>query len=95
MVGSLPTTSDVRAMAISSELVYLGCKGGAVEIWDSKKQTKIETLQAATNGKIICMALDDNEEVLVIGTSDGRIQVIDFFISPFNKGQTFLYIYFP
>ncbi|XP_044472181.1 putative E3 ubiquitin-protein ligase LIN-1 isoform X2 [Mangifera indica] len=74
LVGSLPTTCEVRAMAVTSELVYLGCKGGAVEIWDSKKQTKIETLQTSTNSRVQCMALDDNEEVLVIGTSDGRIQ---------------------
>lgn len=63
-------------MAISSELVYLGCKGGAVEIWDHKKQMRIETLQTSTHGKVQCMALDENEEYLVIGTSDGRIQVI-------------------
>nr|KYP61633.1 U-box domain-containing protein 15 [Cajanus cajan] len=28
MVGSLQTGSEVRAMAVSSELIYLGCKGG-------------------------------------------------------------------
>ncbi|KAG9453476.1 hypothetical protein H6P81_006380 [Aristolochia fimbriata] len=28
MVGSLQTTLDVRAMAVSSELIYLGCKVG-------------------------------------------------------------------
>ncbi|XP_045822566.1 LOW QUALITY PROTEIN: putative E3 ubiquitin-protein ligase LIN-1 [Trifolium pratense] len=37
MIGSLQTGSEVRAMAVSSELIYLGCKGGAVEIWDKKK----------------------------------------------------------
>ncbi|KAH9762403.1 RING-type E3 ubiquitin transferase [Citrus sinensis] len=74
MVGSLPTLSEVRAMVVSSELVYLGCKGGTVEIWDQKRQIRIETLQTGTSGKVQCMALDDNEEFLVIGTSDGRIQ---------------------
>ncbi|KAJ0031553.1 hypothetical protein Pint_13215 [Pistacia integerrima] len=93
MVGSLPTTCEVRAMAVSSELVYLGCKGGAVEIWDSKKQTKIETLQTATNGKVLCMALDDNEEVLVIGTSDGRIQV--FYFLHLNLQQRTELFFFP
>ncbi|KAJ0091094.1 hypothetical protein Patl1_13281 [Pistacia atlantica] len=90
MVGSLPTTCEVRAMVVSSELVYLGCKGGAVEIWDSKKQTKIETLQTATNGKVLCMALDDNEEVLVIGTSDGRIQVFYLFHLNLQRRTEFL-----
>ena len=75
MVASLPTTSEVRSMAISSELIYLGCKGGIVEVWDQKKYTRIEILQTRTNGKVLCMALDANKEVLVIGTSDGRIQV--------------------
>ncbi|XP_017611574.2 putative E3 ubiquitin-protein ligase LIN [Gossypium arboreum] len=74
MMGSLPTTSEVRSMVISSELVYLGCKGGIVEVWDLKKQTRIEILQTGTNGKVLCMSLDPNEEVLVTGTSEGRIQ---------------------
>ncbi|XP_024024111.1 putative E3 ubiquitin-protein ligase LIN-1 [Morus notabilis] len=74
MVGSLTTTLEVRAMAISSELVYLGCKKGAVEIWGREKQNRIDTLQIGTNCKVICMALDANEEVLVVGTSDGLLQ---------------------
>ncbi|KAF3441907.1 hypothetical protein FNV43_RR15822 [Rhamnella rubrinervis] len=74
MIGSLSTTVEVRSMAISSELIYFGCKGGTVEIWGKEKQNRIDTLQAGTNCKILCMALDGNEEVLVIGTSDGRIQ---------------------
>lgn len=76
MMGSIATTSEVRTMAISTDLVYLGCNGGTIEIWDGKKQSRIEKLQTGTNGKVLCMALDENEEVLVIGTSDGRIQVI-------------------
>lgn len=75
MISSLPTTSEVRAMAISSDLIYLGCKAGTVEIWDKKKQNRIEMLQTGANGKVLCMALDVNDEVLVIGTSDGQIQV--------------------
>ncbi|KAJ7973831.1 RING-type E3 ubiquitin transferase [Quillaja saponaria] len=74
MVGSLSTTVEVRAMAVSSELIYLGCKGGVVEIWDKKKQYRVDTLQTSTNGKVLCMALDGDEEILVTGTSDGRIQ---------------------
>ncbi|KAH7511943.1 hypothetical protein FEM48_Zijuj12G0037400 [Ziziphus jujuba var. spinosa] len=74
MIGSLTTAMEVRSMAISSELIYLGCKGGTVEIWGREKQNRIDTLQTGTNCKVICMALDSNEEVLVIGTSDGRIQ---------------------
>ncbi|XP_024627707.1 putative E3 ubiquitin-protein ligase LIN-1 isoform X2 [Medicago truncatula] len=73
MVGSLQTGSEVRAMAVSSELIYLGCKGGVVEIWD-KKHIKVGTLQLGTNCKVNCMALDSNEQILVIGTSDGQIQ---------------------
>ncbi|MCI11823.1 E3 ubiquitin-protein ligase LIN-like [Trifolium medium] len=74
MIGSLQTGSEVRAMAVSSELIYLGCKGGAVEIWDKKKLIKVSTLQLGTNCKVNCMALGSNEEILVIGTSDGQIQ---------------------
>ncbi|PIA64874.1 hypothetical protein AQUCO_00100385v1 [Aquilegia coerulea] len=74
MIGSLPTTSEVRAMAVSSELIYLGCKMGAVEIWCKEKHTRVETLITGTSGKVMCMSLDGDEEVLVIGTSDGQIQ---------------------
>ncbi|ONH98058.1 hypothetical protein PRUPE_7G226000 [Prunus persica] len=74
MVGFLPTTLEVRTMAISSELIYLGGKGGSVEIWDREKQNRIDTLQTGTNCKVLCLALDANEEVLVTGTSDGRIR---------------------
>ncbi|KAL9330155.1 hypothetical protein ACSQ67_005158 [Phaseolus vulgaris] len=74
MVGSLQTVSEVRAMAVSSGLIYLGCKGGTVEIWDMKKLSKVDTLQMGTNCRVNCMALDSNEEFLVIGTSDGQIQ---------------------
>lgn len=46
-----------------------------MEIWDQKKQNKIETLQTSSDGRVLCIALDGNEDLLVIGTSDGRIQV--------------------
>lgn len=75
MIGSLPSTMEVRAVAISTELIYLGCKGGIVEVWCRKKLNKRETLQIGSNGKVLCMALDSSEEVLVTGTSDGLIQV--------------------
>lgn len=74
MVGSLPSTSDVRSMISSSDLMYLGCKGGLVEVWSKKKQTKVETLHTGASAKILCMALTSNEEILVAGTSDGKIQ---------------------
>lgn len=79
MIGSLPTMVDVRAVAISSDLIYLGCKRGTVEIWEREKNNRVEILQTGTNGKVNCMVLDGNEEVLVIGTSDGQIQVSNFF----------------
>ncbi|KAL8102427.1 putative E3 ubiquitin-protein ligase LIN-1 [Apium graveolens] len=74
IVGSVPSTLEVRSMVVSSDLIYLGCKGGIVEVWCRKKLDRIETLETGTNGKILSMALDSDEEVLVIGTSDGRIQ---------------------
>ncbi|KAK4481227.1 hypothetical protein RD792_012110 [Penstemon davidsonii] len=74
-VGSLPSTLEIRTMVVSSELIYLGCKGGLIEVWCRKKYNRVETLQTNSTGKILCMALDTNEDVLVIGTSDGKIQV--------------------
>ncbi|KAK1266062.1 putative E3 ubiquitin-protein ligase LIN-1 [Acorus gramineus] len=74
VVGSLPTTMEVRSMTISTELIYLGSKMGAIEIWSRDKLSRVGTLQTGTNAKVLCMAVDDDGELLVIGTSDGRIQ---------------------
>ncbi|KAG5225691.1 E3 ubiquitin-protein ligase [Salix suchowensis] len=75
LVGSIPSILEVRCMAISSDLIYMGCKAGSVEIWDRKKQqSRVEILQTGTNDKVLCMALNANEDVLVIGTSTGQIQ---------------------
>nr|KAJ0203061.1 hypothetical protein LSAT_V11C500282180 [Lactuca sativa] len=75
LVESLSLTSEVRSMAISSEFIYFGCKLGIMEVWHRNKLTRKETLQIGTNCKVMCMALDSNEDVLVTGTSDGRVQV--------------------
>ncbi|XP_051148497.1 putative E3 ubiquitin-protein ligase LIN-1 [Andrographis paniculata] len=74
MVGSLSSTLEVRTMAVSSELIYLGSKGGTVEVWCRKKYSRVETLQTSPSSRILSMAIDDNEDMLIIGTSDGRIQ---------------------
>ncbi|KAK1289507.1 putative E3 ubiquitin-protein ligase LIN-1 [Acorus calamus] len=74
VVGSLPTTMEMRSMTISTELIYLGSKTGAIEIWSRDKLSKVGTLQTGTTAKVLCMAVDDDGELLVIGTSDGRIQ---------------------
>ncbi|KAG8367387.1 hypothetical protein BUALT_Bualt16G0066700 [Buddleja alternifolia] len=78
MVGSLTSTLDVRTMAVSSELIYLGCKGGMIEVWCKKKHNRVETLETSSTTKILCMAIDTNEDMLVVGTSDGRIQTWGF-----------------
>lgn len=75
MIGSLSTRLDVRTIAVSSDLIYLGGKGGLVEIWSRENQNKIDTLQTGRNCKVDCITLDEKEEVLVVGTSEGRIQV--------------------
>ncbi|PWA97194.1 regulatory associated protein of TOR, Zinc finger, RING/FYVE/PHD-type [Artemisia annua] len=75
LVQSISLTSEVRAMAISSEFIYFGCKMGIVEAWCRTKLVKKETLQLGTNCKVLSMALDSSEDLLVIGTSDGKVQV--------------------
>lgn len=74
-MASLPSTSEVRSILVSSELIYLGCKGGVVEVWCKDKHNRVETLQVGTSTKILTMALNSDEEIFVVGTSDGRIQV--------------------
>ena len=76
-VGSLPSPADVRSIAISTDLIYVGCKTGLVDIWSKEKLTRIGSLQTKTYSKVQCMALDGEGEVLIVGTSDGRIQVSD------------------
>uniref|UniRef100_A0A251TRS3 RING-type E3 ubiquitin transferase n=1 Tax=Helianthus annuus TaxID=4232 RepID=A0A251TRS3_HELAN len=75
LVQSISLTSEVRTMAISSEFIYFGCKTGTLEVWCRNKLVKKEALQIGSNSKVLCMALDDNEDLLVIGTSDGKVQV--------------------
>lgn len=75
MIGSLTSALEVRSMAISSKIIYLGCKGGIVEVWCRKKLERKETLQTGTSGKLLCMTIDNEEEILVAGTADGKIQV--------------------
>ncbi|KAK8939364.1 putative E3 ubiquitin-protein ligase LIN [Platanthera guangdongensis] len=70
--GSLPSSLEVRCMAISTELIYLGSKIGAVEIWSKDKLTKVGTLQTGGNCRIRCMTII-SDELLVIGTTDGKI----------------------
>ncbi|KAL7093605.1 hypothetical protein ACP275_11G049800 [Erythranthe tilingii] len=78
IVGSLASTLDIRTMSVSSELIYLGCKSGVIEIWCKKKLSRVETLQISPTSRILCMAIDTNEDFLVVGTSDGRIQTWGF-----------------
>ncbi|KAJ0962586.1 hypothetical protein J5N97_027708 [Dioscorea zingiberensis] len=74
LVGSFPTTMDVRSIVTSAELIYLGGKMGTVEIWSRDKLNKVSTLQTGTSGKVQCIAIDSDGELLVVGTSDGKIQ---------------------
>nr|XP_043627899.1 putative E3 ubiquitin-protein ligase LIN [Erigeron canadensis] len=74
LIHSVSLTSEVRTMVVSSDMIYVGCKGGFVEVWCRKKLSRKETLQTGTNCKVMCMALDPNEDVLVVGTSDGILQ---------------------
>ncbi|XP_071689321.1 putative E3 ubiquitin-protein ligase LIN-1 [Rutidosis leptorrhynchoides] len=75
LIQSQLLSSEVRAMAISSDFIYFGCKTGMVEVWCRNKLVRRETLKIGTNCKAVCMAIDSTEDVLVIGTSDGRVQV--------------------
>ncbi|XP_019192302.1 PREDICTED: putative E3 ubiquitin-protein ligase LIN [Ipomoea nil] len=76
MIASLPSTMEVRAMAVSSKSVFLGGKGGVVEVWCKKKYSRAGALQTGSGtAKVLGLSLDRNEEVLVVGTSDGKIQV--------------------
>ncbi|EEC70236.1 hypothetical protein OsI_01010 [Oryza sativa Indica Group] len=76
LVGTIPSSVEVRSLVVSSDLVYLGSRNGVVEIWSREKLTRIGALQAAGGGggRVQCMAVDADGDVIVVGTSDGRIQ---------------------
>uniref|UniRef100_A0A453EI00 Neurobeachin beta-propeller domain-containing protein n=1 Tax=Aegilops tauschii subsp. strangulata TaxID=200361 RepID=A0A453EI00_AEGTS len=75
LVGSIPSAAEVRSLVVSADLVYLGSRNGAVEIWSREKLIKIGALQAGGAGcRVQCMAVDADGDVLVVGTSDGKIQ---------------------
>ncbi|CAL4959147.1 unnamed protein product [Urochloa decumbens] len=74
-VGSMPSSMEARSLVVSTDLIYVGSRNGAVEIWSREKLTRIGTLQAGGPGcRVQCMAVDGDGDVLVVGTSDGRIQ---------------------
>ncbi|KAJ8479726.1 hypothetical protein OPV22_023453 [Ensete ventricosum] len=74
LVGSIQSSIEVRCMAMSRELIYLGSKTGILEIWSKDKLTAIGSLQIGTDCKVQCMDVDADGEILVLGTSDGRLQ---------------------
>ncbi|CAO2209349.1 unnamed protein product [Urochloa humidicola] len=77
LVGSMPSSMEARSLVVSADLIYVGSRNGAVEIWSREKLTRIGTLQAGGPGcRVQCMAVDGDGDgdVLVVGTSDGRIQ---------------------
>ncbi|GJN06533.1 hypothetical protein PR202_ga24268 [Eleusine coracana subsp. coracana] len=75
LVGSIPSSMEARSLVVSADLIYLGSRNGVVEIWSREKLTRIGTLQAGgPSCRVQCMAVDGDGDVLVVGTSDGRIQ---------------------
>ncbi|GJN38208.1 hypothetical protein PR202_gb27230 [Eleusine coracana subsp. coracana] len=76
LVGSIPSSMEARSLVVSADLIYLGSRNGVVEIWSREKLTRIGSLQAGgPSCRVQCMAADGDGDVLVVGTSDGRIQV--------------------
>ncbi|KAK9073769.1 hypothetical protein SSX86_006363 [Deinandra increscens subsp. villosa] len=75
LIQSVSLASEVRVLEINSDMIYMGCKGGIIEVWCKKKLSRKEVLQTGTNCKVNCMALESKEDYLVVGTSDGRVQV--------------------
>lgn len=72
LVGSMATAAEARSLVVSADLVYVASRAAAVEIWSREKLARIGTLQAG--GRVQCMAVDADGDVLVVGTSDGKIQ---------------------
>jgi WD40 repeat protein len=72
LVTSVPTQSDVRAMAVSDDFLYLASNlpGGTIEVWLRARLTKVATLNVGS--KVTALSLVG--ETLYSGSEDGKIR---------------------
>lgn len=78
-MGSLSTGVDIHHMAISTDFLFSASRLGIVEVWSKEKYTKIASVKlgsaSGSQTKITSLTTADDGGLLLVGTSDGRIQV--------------------
>ncbi|KAI4376605.1 hypothetical protein MLD38_014347 [Melastoma candidum] len=68
MVGTLGTDGGREGDGGEQRAsVPCGAREAGWRVWCKEKNNRWETLQSATNGKVHCVAVDEDEEILVIG----------------------------
>ncbi|XP_022135985.1 putative E3 ubiquitin-protein ligase LIN-1 isoform X2 [Momordica charantia] len=78
-VGSLSTGVDIHHMAISTDFLFTASRCGIIDVWSKEKLTKVASLKlgnaSGSHTKLTALTTDDDGELLLAGTSDGKIQV--------------------
>eukprot|EP01018_Ginkgo_biloba_P001817 Gb_38779 [translate_table: standard] len=77
VVGYVPTTVEVRSMAVNNEFIYLGSKFGTIEVWLRERLIRVGTLYTkGGSSKVVSLAVDMDGEILFSGSVDGKIQSV-------------------
>lgn len=78
-MGSLSTGVDIHHMAISTDFLFTASRCGIIDVWSKEKLTKVASLKlgnaSGSHTKLTALTTDDDGELLLAGTSDGKIQV--------------------
>ncbi|KAL2324995.1 hypothetical protein Fmac_024053 [Flemingia macrophylla] len=76
VVGSLSTGLDIHRIAINSDFILAGTKFGTIEVWLKDKFTRVASIKmAGGHTKITSLVSDADGMMLLVGSSDGKIQV--------------------
>ncbi|KAL6010319.1 hypothetical protein ACLOJK_000750 [Asimina triloba] len=78
IIGSLSTGFDIHSICANKDFVFTGTKCGIIEVWLRDRLTRVSSLKVHGGGntKITCLASDVDGEMLLAGTSDGKIQAV-------------------
>lgn len=75
--GSFSTGFDIQRIAINGDFIFTATKCGVIDIWLKERFTRVASIKMCCGGnaKFTCLASDMDGEMLLAGSSDGKIQV--------------------
>ncbi|KAJ8531170.1 hypothetical protein K7X08_026604 [Anisodus acutangulus] len=77
VIGSLSTGSDIQRLAINNDFIFSASKSGTIEVWLQERVTKMTSIKMRSGGqsRITSLAVDKDGEMILAGSTDGKIQV--------------------